>query len=183
MFDALLWAVRDALVNNEVFEYDATTCAIMGDGHPAPDCGEVFVAIHDGSARQDMHNAKNDYFNIFITVTMRCSDVPVDRIGDMRLAAKLTRERGFNRRCEEIANFLHMDWGVLQDANQNLQEFNPQAVIVHGFCEPLMYAGMEIPALVGGEWFWADPESADVGLKSELSFVDARRLQTIGEYV
>ena len=155
----------------------------MPNGQPSPECGDIFVAVHQMAARQDMRNAKNDYFGFFLTVTMRISDVPIDRIGDTRLAAELARERGFNRRCEELANFLHMDWGVLQDANQNLIDQNPKAVIVHGFCEPAMYKGMELPALAGGEWFWSVPEAQDAGLKAELRFDDARRLQTIAEYV
>ncbi len=180
--DALMYAVRDA-IRSGGFDYDATTCQIMPNGMPAPDCGDIFVAVHQGASRQTMDNAKMDYFAFFITITMRVSDVPVDRIGDTRLAAELAHERGLNRRAEELANFLHMDWGVLQDANQHLVDFNPNAVIVHGFCEPARFRGMSEPALVGGEWFWADEEARDVGLKIELRFEDARRLQVIGEYV
>ncbi len=182
MIDALLHSVTNAILNGG-YGYDTHSCAIMPNGQPAPECGDVFIAVHQGPARQDMHNAKNDYFGFFVTVTMRVSDVPVDRIGDTRLAAELASQRGFNRRCEELANFLHMDWGVLQDANSYMVANNPRAVIIHGFCEPAVYRGMSEPQLVGGEWFWAVPEALDVGLKAQLRFDEARRLQTIAEYV
>lgn len=181
MMDAILHAVTSAILGQD-FGYGTTACRIMPDGHPAPECGEVFVAVHPGPVRGTMQNAKNDYYDFFVTLTMRVSDVPVDRIGDQRLAKVLARDRGFNRRLEDVASLLHMDWGVLQDANQYLVDNHPDAPLVYGFCEPWICAGIEVPVLVGGEWFWADERARDVGLKSEIRFAQARRLQAIATY-
>jgi hypothetical protein len=176
----LLYAVRDAIF---LMGYDERTCQIMADGHPPARCGDVFVAVHQSTDRQTMDNAYNGYYNFSVTLTMRTADVPIDRVGDQRLARKLSRKTGFNAKVEIISNSLHMDWGVIQDANNYLMEFNQDAYIVHGFAEPQRYRGSEIPQLVGGEWFYGMPETQDVGLKAEMRFEDARRLQPIAEFV
>src|SRR6516225_7069815 len=123
MIDALLHAVVEA-VRGAGLDYDSHNCRIMPSGSPAPDCGAVFLAVHQSASNQDMMNAKNDYYGFFLTLTLRVSDVPIDRIGDTRLAVELADATGFNRRCDQLAALLHMDWGVLQDANQNLVVWN-----------------------------------------------------------
>lgn len=176
MMDALLHAVRDNVYRD--LGYDVRTCDIRDDGHPPPRCGSVFLAIHQGGVSSDMQNALDEYFDFALTLTMRVS-VPLERIGDRQLAIETTQDSGWNRKAHRVKNYLHMAWGILQDANQYLVDWNPDAPTVYGFCEPARFADMETPVLVGGEWFGADLEAGDVGLQGAIRFVRARRLQAL----
>lgn len=191
MIDALLFSVRDA-IRDAGYGYNASTCEIMADGHPIPSMGDWFVAVHELASRSNADNCLNELFGFGVTVTRRISGVPFDRIGNKVMAANLARQPGpqgqpsFNARCEQLKNFLHMNWGVLQDANNFLVQWTPGDNLVYGFCEPARYRGMETPVLEGGAWFQADPEidpaSQPIGLKAQLTFEDCRRLQAIGTY-
>lgn len=180
MIDALLFSVRDA-IRGAGFGYGVPQCDTMPTGKPKPGMGNLFVAVHQGASKSDMDNALDEYFGFRVTLTMRVN-VPWDRVGDQLLAVETARETGFNRRCEQLRAFLHMNWGVLQDANNYLVTLSPDASVVYGFCEPARYRGMEQATFQTGEWF-ASEEGEDVGLKSELTFEDARRLQPIAQYV
>jgi hypothetical protein len=184
MIEALLFAVRDNLRNSaNGFDYDERSCEIMDSGEPPPRCGAIFVAVHEDSSQSLMDNALDERYGFLVTLTMRVVNVSVDRVGDQMLARKLARKRGpggspsFNSRTDAIRAFLHMEWGVLQDANDLIVALNPEANTLYGFVEPARYRGMETAQLVGGEWFSADTRAEDVGLKAELRFADARRLQ------
>lgn len=187
MIDALLFSVRDA-VRGGNFGYGADQCDIMPEGHPRPATGDVFVAIHEGSETSTMDNALDDYFDFSLTLTMRTTNVSFDRIGDQMLASKLARRAGpggapsFNARCEQLRAFLHMNWAVIGVANDYLVAWAIDGTTVYGFAEPARFRQREVPQLVGGEWFAADPEAEDTGLKSELRFEGARRLQPIASY-
>ncbi len=186
MIDALLFAARDAIIGAG-FGWSKNDCAIMADGHPEPRCGDWFLAIHGLSPRSEMDNALDEYFGFSLTLTARVAGVPLDRLGDKKIATNIARtqarETGFNARAEQLRAFMHMNWGVLQDANTNLVNLEPGANLVYGFCEPARYRGRnDPPDLVGGEWFAAEPEAEDVGITSELRFEDCRRLQAIATY-
>ncbi len=188
MIEALLYAVRDQ-IRQAGLGYDVRTCEIMPDGHPPPRCGDVFAAVHQAGPRSENDNCLNEYFSFYVTLTMRVTGVATDRIGDTIMARKLAHRNApggapsFNARVEQMRAMLHMDWGVLGDANTNIVTMNPDANVVYGFCEPARYRGHEDPQLVGGEWFSAEPDALDMGLKAELRFEDARRLQPIATYV
>jgi len=130
-----------------------------------------------------MMNALNEYFDYAVTLTMRLSNVPLDRVGDQLLALQLAQQTGFNRRANVLASFLHMDWGILGNANNNLVAMMPDVETIYGFSEPAHFAGMETPILAGNEWFDADPDDNQVALVAELSFVNCRRgPQAIASY-
>lgn len=191
MIDAILFAVRDA-IRSVGFGYSEATCDIMPGGEPDPAMGDWFASVHELASRSTNDNCLMEYFGFGVTLTRRISGVPYSRIGDRRLASNLARQQGpqgqpsLNARCEQLKNFLHMNWGVLQDANNNIVNWTPGDNIVYGFCEPARYRGMEVPVLQGGAWFQADPEidpaSQPIGLKAQLAFEDARRMQPIGTY-
>jgi hypothetical protein len=182
MIDALLYSVRDGL-RNAGYGYDARTCEIRADGMPPPRCGDVFVAVHPGSSQSTNDNCLMELFSFSLTLTMRVSNVPLDRVGDQLLAKKLSREIGFDTRAEQLRAFFHMAWGIIQDANQYLMNIDPNSgEPVYGFTEPARYRGMEIPVLVGGEHFGALPDAQDIGLKAELRFEGAKRMQPIALY-
>lgn len=187
MIDALLFSVRDA-VRAQPFGYGSESlCDIQDDGHPPPACGNVYVSIHEGNSRSTARRNLDEYFAFAVTLTMRVS-VPLDRIGNMQLASKLARsstkgQPSFNARMEQLRAFLHMNWtltvvqGVTPaSANDNIAAWTPSGT-VYGFIEPAMYAGRDKPELVGGEWFGAIPNADDIGIKCEMRFEGARRMQ------
>ena len=190
MIDALLHAVRDG-IRAAGFGYGAAECEIMDSGQPPARMGNLFVAVHEGPSRSTNDNCLMEYFGFNLTLTMRVS-VPIDRVGDALLASKLVRQSGprspsFNARLEQLRNFGHMNWKVTvqesqtpASANDNLKAWAPAGVSqVYGFVEPARYKGWDKPVLVGGEWFWAEPEAHDMGLKAEIRFDGARRMQPI----
>lgn len=187
MIDALLFAVRDA-IRAQKFGYGSESlCDIQDDGHPPPSCGNVYVAIHEGTSQSKARRNLDEYFAFMVTLTMRVS-VPLDRIGNTLLASKLARtetkgQPSFNARLEQLRAFLHMNWSMTvmlnqqpNSANDNIAAWSTEAA-VYGFIEPAAYTGRGIPELVGGEWFGAAPDAEAAGLKCELKFDGARRLQ------
>ena len=183
MIDALLTAVRDSI--REVLSYSEATCELMDAGNPPPRCGDYFVAVHPGGPTSAMMNALNEYFDFSLTLTMRTTNVPLDRVGDRLLVKKLAETTGFNARADLLRAFCHMNWDFLAIANNLMVERANAlgAAVVYGFCEPAHFSSMDFPVLVGGEWF-SNPESdTDIALKAELRFEGARRLQPIGTYV
>jgi hypothetical protein len=183
MMDALLMAYRDAL-RTENFGYaDAALCEITDDGRPPPRAGNLFVAVSPGAATNNAMRNLDEYFSFSLTLTQRIS-VPLDRVGDQMLASKLARQQGkgnpsFNARVEQLRAWGHMNWDVgLYNANVNLGAWRPdQTEQVYGFVEVAHFVSAERPVLVGPDWFGATPESGMMGLKSEIRFADARRMQ------
>ena len=155
----------------------------MPDGHPPPRCGDIFVSIYELASRSTNDNCLMEYFSFGVTLTMRVTNTSLDRVGDSLLARKLAKKVGFNSRAEQLRAFLHMAWGIIGDANTLINDLTLSGNIVYGFAEPARYRGMEAPVLVGGEWFSAVPEAMDMGIKAEMRFEDARRLQPIALFV
>ncbi len=187
MMDALLFSVRDGVRASNFGYASAAECEIMESGQPPERCGNLFVAVHEGISRSTARRNLDEYFDFAVTLTMRVS-VPVDRVGNALLASKLARtankgQPSFNARMEQLRGFLHMNWTITvvqgttpASANDNIAAWS-QENTVYGFVEPAAYTGRDKPELVGGEWFGAAPDAADVGLKCELRFERARRMQ------
>lgn len=182
MIDALLFAVKDAVGKSS--GYDDRTCDVRVNGKPPPSCGDVFLAIHQSSARSEMDNAEDEYFGFDLTLTYRVT-VPLDRIGDRELASRLARRAGprgqpsHNARLDRLKSFLHMNWGVIQDANNLMSQWAAEEVVVFGFAEPARYKTREVPRFEGGAWFESNEAADNVGLVGGLHFDGARRLQPI----
>lgn len=187
MIDALLYAVRDG-IRTAGFNYGVRECEITEDGKPPPRAGNVFVAVHGGRSRPGAANSRNldELFDFSVTLTMRVV-IAADRIGDMLMArdielVPLGQRQGFNHKVEQLRGFLHMNWRITvmtgqtpNSANDNLAAW--ASGTVYGFVEPARWQGAELPSLVGGEWFASDPDATDFGLKAELRFTNARRMQ------
>lgn len=186
MTDALLFSVRDA-VRAAGFGYGEAQCDIQDDGHPPEAVGNIYVAVHELTSRSTARRNLDEYFGFALTLTMRVS-IPVFSVGNQQLASKLARTAGkgqpsFNARMEQLRGFLHMNWNVVvmtgqtpASANDNISAWTPTGT-VYGFVEPAAYTGRDKPELVGGEWFGAGPEAKDVGIKCEMRFEGARRMQ------
>lgn len=185
MIDALLYSVRDT-IRAAGIGYGIAECEIMNDGQPPARCGNFFVAVHGGSEQSDSDNQLSEYFGFLVTLTMRVT-VPLDRVGDQQIARNLARvplgqRQGFYAKREQLRALLHMNWAMTVITGQTPNSANDNIAAwctgtVYGFCEPARYRGSEIPKLVGGEWFAADPDAEDVGIVSELRFEGARRFQ------
>lgn len=188
MIDALLFAVRDGL-RAAGFGYGVAQTDIMDDGQPPANCGNVFVSIYQGNTTSTNDNCLMEYFDWNLCLTMRVS-VPLNRVGDSLLAAKLARKSGpgnpsFNARMEQLRAWGHMNWPITvlpgrnpPSANDNLIAWCPSdTASVYGFIEPARYKGADKAVLVGPDWFTAVPEAHDTGLKAELRFAGARRMQ------
>ena len=186
MIDALLYAVRDT-VRKAGINYDHATCEVMEDGHPPPRCGNYFAAVHGGRVRNDSVRNLDERYDFSVTLTMRVT-VPLDRVGDQQIARNIERiplgeRQGFNAKVDRLRALLNMNWQMTvltgqnpASANDNLASWGSNAT--YGFIEPASYRGPDgPPRLVGGEWFAADPEAADIGIVQELKFVGARRMQ------
>lgn len=188
MIDALLYAVRDG-IRAAGMNYDVATCEIMDDGRPPPRCGNYFVSIHNGMISSDADNQLNERYSFSVTLTMRIT-VPLDRVGDQQIARNIARvplgeRQGFYAKTDRLRALLHMNWGMVvvqqnrqpPSANDNLAAWSTG--VVYGFCEPMRFISMEAPKLVGGEWFGADPEADEVGIKAEMQFGNCRRFQPV----
>lgn len=186
MIDALLYSIRDG-IRAAGLGYDASSCEIMDDERPPPRCGNYFVSVHSGMMTSDMDNVLNEWYSFSLTLTMRVT-VPLDRVGDQIMARNIARvplgeRQGFYAKADRLRS-LHMSWKrtVLlgqnpPSANDNLKAWAPDGATVYGFIEPMRFLSIEAPKLVGGEWFSADPEAEDVGIKSTLQFGKCRRVQ------
>jgi hypothetical protein len=181
MIDALLHSVLDAV--RKELKYDAAHADLMDDEMPPAACGDVFVSIHEGGEQSTSHRNLDIYYAYNITLTMKLKGIPLDRVGNSLLAKKLARESGWNKRADDLKNLCHMNWNVIQNANEKMVEFAPDAEIIYGFCEASRYTGREKPQLVGPEWFGAKAGKTEVGLKGTLHFDYARRFQPPEVYV
>lgn len=192
MIDALLYAVRDG-IRSAGLNYDHATCEIMDDGRPPPRCGNYFASVHSGVMRSERDNQLYELYNFMVTLTMRVT-VPLDRVGDQQIARNIERiplaeRQGFNAKADRLRRFLHMNWNVVvitgrtpRSANDNLALWAipyPNDTTVYGFTEPMRFRSMSTTVLVGGEWFGADPEAEEVGIKADLTFVDCKRFQPV----
>ena len=189
MIDALLYSVRDN-IRKAGINYDEASCEIMDSGQPPPRCGNFFAAVHDGMIRSDADNQLNEWYEFSVTLTMRVT-VPLDRVGDQQLARNIARvplgeRQGFYAKADRLRRLLHMNWNVVvvtgrtpNSANDNLAAWATGTV--YGFCEPMRFLSMESPKLVGGEWFSAEPDAEDIGMKATLTFGRCRRFQPVTE--
>lgn len=185
MIDALLYAVRDG-IRGAGINYDVATCEIMDDERPPPRCGNFFVSVHSGKARGDRDNQLFELYDFLVTLTVRVT-VPLDRVGDQIIARNIARiplgeRQGFNAKVDRLKTLIHMNWRMTVLSGQNPSSANDNLSawangVVYGFCEPMRFLNVEVPKLVGGEWFGADPGADDVGLKATLKFGNCKRFQ------
>lgn len=187
MLDALLYAVRDG-IRSAGMNYDKATCEIMDDAKPPPRCGNFFASVHDGYMTSDADNQLNELYSLSVTLTMRVT-VPLDRVGDQQMARNIARvslgdRHGFNAKIDQLRRLIHMNWGFVVLTGQSPNSANDNIVAwatgtVYGFVEPLRFTGVEAPKLVGGDWFGAEPDAADMGMKATVSFGRCRRMQPL----
>ncbi len=189
MIDALLFSVRDT-IRGVGYGYGYQDVELTDtDGKPPARMGNLFISVYELSSRSSAVRNLDEYFSFGITLTMRATAVPRDRVGDQLIASKLARKAGkgnpsFNARLEQLRGLLHMNWQMTcltgqspASANDNIAAWSA-GTPVYGFVEPAHYSGMDKPSLVWQDWFTADPQDGDaVGIKAEARFDSARRMQ------
>jgi hypothetical protein len=180
MIDALLHAVRDVI--REKFLWDERFCEIMDDEMPPAKAGDWFASIYSTQEQSTSHRNLDVMFGFNVTLTRRLKGIPLDHIGISVLAPKLARKSGWNKRADDLKNLLHMNWNVLNIANQYMCDWEMDAEAIYGFCEAARYTGREKASLVGPAWFGAVGDTP-AAIKGTLFFDYARRFQPPEVYV
>ena len=187
MIDALLYAARDWIRAANI-GYGAAECDIMDDGRPPPVAGNWFVSIHGGKSSPGPANERNYDANheFCLTLTGRVT-ISLDRVGSQMIARNvslvpLAQRQGFNAKLDQLIGLIHSNWAMVvkQDqapnsANDNIAAWATGAV--YGFTTPVKWQGHDFPTLVGSDWFGAEPDDDKFGLKAEVRFGGARRMQ------
>ena len=192
MIDALITAVVDQIRDkNNKLGYDYATCDVMTDGKPPPRWGgNFFAAVHDGRSRCSSDNNLDERYDFSVTLTQRLR-VPLDRVADQQMYRRMVRQQaekeGLSSKAELLRALLHMNWTMTVSQGMTPPSANDNLVAwcndtVYGFVEPARYTGMPKMDLVGPEWFGAEPSGGTdyeryCGIKAEMTFVNARRLQ------
>lgn len=193
MLDALLYAARDCIRAAKI-GYGYAECYIGDDGRPQPRAGNWSAVVHGGRSQSGPANSRNldELFGFSVTLTGRIIG-PLDNLGENMIARNiplrdlinnvpLAQRQGFNARLEQLRTLLHMNWAMTVLQGQTTPSANDNIIAwctgtVYGFVEPARYQGEETPVLVGGDWFGAEPELDQFGLKTEMKFSGARRMQ------
>lgn len=195
MLDALLYAVKDGLLNpDNRLPYSDSTCRIMVDGKPPPYLGEWWLSIHEGGVQSICTETLDEYYSFNLTLTKRVS-VPIDVFAEKVQALKMARQLaqqadanhlGFNARRDQLRAFFHGNASVIAKANQYLVQW-ATGEEVYGFCEPPRFQGYSSSLMRGAEWLSAKPpeseeEQVEAALVCQLNFGKCRRFQAFGEY-
>lgn len=174
---ALLLAVRDYLRNNVPLAL--AECQVQFSAAPPPNCGERFVAVHQGYWRgiEPLEGLQEEY-GISVTVTMRAAKVPKDELGANLLVGPTGKS--LDELLERIRALLHKDKGpypVLALANTTI------GAGANGFVEPLVFRDGGQCQEKGPSWFSASANQATgaavCGLAQTLTFGGAKRYQTV----
>lgn len=184
---ALLLTVRNTI--RSTLGYADKDCDLAPpDGQPPPSCGDVYVAVHEGSSQMNVsYSDFDEVVNIDVTVTMKLRGVAFDRLTQQLLYGD---EKSLDRRARAIAAAIHADTtgGAVTNAANALKELLPPAEghSVQGFFEPLRCAGIEKAREVGPAWFHANLDNPNLvlsnfcGYTKTIRFVGARRIQETG---
>ena len=205
-FQALLGASRDTLRAKLTialgFTVDASLCDVEHNGKPPPFSGQFFIALHQGTCRNQDQNglSRDELYQVLVTLTYRTDIIPPDMLGsDLLLASPDSGVTpGLNLLWDAIVTALHMSYGtgglsgtpgVLDLAGGAYNASGGAwtggqpyslASSVQGFVEPLRFGTVTTPETCTPDWFWAEgQDNAPTGVKVQLTFNDARRVQEI----
>lgn len=155
-----------------------TKCDMMSEGMPPANCGQEFIAIHEGEWRADEADfdyGLTEYFGVKVTITHKIGHVPIEKVSSREIYAASS---SLESRARQIIAIIHMEYeDLMNEANALIP--NDEM----GFCEPLRYLGADgPPRLVGSSWFSAAMTQGgreDVGVIRTLNFGRAKRVQDI----
>lgn len=143
-------------------------------GAPPPVFGQWYYAIHAGAVTGDQatNSLSNDkLYAVQVTITAKTAYVPADRKGRV-----IVSQGDVVDRAEDVADYLHMNYAVLDAANALI----PGAgVSVNGFDEhPLLLESITPPSDVAADWTGGDTNPGDV-LVSTVTLGGARRVRPL----
>ena len=154
---------------------------VQDSGEPPAFAGQDYYAIHPGAITNQHDEALDKHYECFITITRKSQVIPDDRIGK-ELVGDGRNPDSLTTTAEKLANLLHSDYIVLQNANDG--EAYSIGAAQNGFVEPLRFRHATKPERKGPAWFGAakgqGPASRAAGYAITLRLADARRVQVIG---
>lgn len=189
MMNALLIATVNLYIQANL-GYSKLNCKIMPDERPPSGyTGEHFISVWQGPTAGLSDNCLNESFSWNVTLTARVGMVPRDRIGDRVLACEIANTPGpngapsFNARMDQLRAMSHMAWGLIQDANNIIVNLSGKSGLVYGFYEPARVRSVGDMAIVGDDWFDAEPGNSSIAIKETISLQEAKRFQPVALYV
>lgn len=192
---SLAIAVRDRLRMTTAqggLALTSAQCEVMFDGRPAPSCGDLFFAVHQGRVTNRPLDQGGDAstFGTFVTITSR-TKVPFDRVGTDQLDVA----NGLDDWAEKVWFCIYKNqWdgdgneeqlGVMNAADATL------GANVYHWTEALYPTDISLAEPVRADWFSATEQSwakgganqqnvaPFVGLKIVVTFQGAVRMQEL----
>lgn len=151
---------------------DRNVCDYMIDGRPAPNCGDLFVAVHDSprvDLQGDQENYVHDSMGVYVTVTARTSYVPFDATGRFSYARKNGGILDVVDRLRAVINAKR--WDVVAKANAHLGAGKQP------FTKCVKAVSDDAPQPVGSDWFHGEPSDQTAGARVTIRVQGAERLQ------
>jgi hypothetical protein len=149
----------------------------MHSGQPASNAGQVFVAIHEGSWRNQAQDIDylDEVFTINVTVSVKAGTIPLAQWGEL---VETDQDGGLDYILRRIIGIVHGDYvHIFAAANKNLVGGNSQ------FYKPPGFTHAENPIARGSSWWGAKGATDDgyAGVSQMAVFADIRRLQKDAE--
>lgn len=147
------------------------SCDEQPDGSPPPSVGQgPYYAVHEGDWTNDDDLALDEQYGLEITITVRASIAPKDRIG-IAILRDLRVKTAELRAKLHMSDLARIQWNLLIADTENK------------FVEPLRFLNAGRPTIRGPEWFGADADGVNppTGVSRTLIFGRARRVQVIEE--
>lgn len=161
-------------------------CEVQFDGAPPPTCGMYFIAVHAAGweNRNENGTCLDEFYGVDVTVTVRATVQPKDRLGPNLLA-------GPGGQCldvilEGLRAFVSGNYTLMTLANTGAAYSIGDGVTASGFKTPLWFKNGDIPQEQGPAWFSAEGDTledsltpAPTGLSQTLHFGESNRVQDI----
>jgi hypothetical protein len=126
-------------------------------GRPPSWAGDIWYSVFargiSGLSKNPQYHERD--YGVGVTITLRVSAKPADRIGNALL---LSIDTGMADRVDALADLLHGDYTTLHSANEFMRSAQTAGDDTEqGFVEPLLFSGATDPQEQGPNWFNADP--------------------------
>jgi hypothetical protein len=169
--NALVLGTVKFLRSAEGLGLGSDSCDEQVDGAPPLVTGQgPYYAVMGTDWSNDDDLALDELYGLEVTITVRASVAPKDRLGVAIL-------RDLRTYAERVRAKLHMSEGARIQWNLLIPDTDNK------FVEPLKFTGASRHAIRGPDWFGADEGDTNppTGVSMTLSFGKARRVQVIEE--
>ena len=140
------------------------------EGQPFPHSGQWFVGVaENGFSNQSMSaTGLDELYSVKVVITFKMAYSPKKDIEE--LMAEQGQMRDMTRK---VVTAIHQQWDVIGYANTELGN------AVNGFIECLRFSSATPVQTRGGDWVWSDSDNPPSVYVRELTFINARRIQTL----